>query len=64
MGNYEESGVTQLNKLKYAGKTKTGIPLRMTKKNLKHEELPHELFLTARQKSKIINAFANDIRRL
>ena len=30
---------------------------RMTKKTFQDEELPHELFLTTRQKTKIRNAF-------
>ena len=33
--------------------------LRLNKKNFKDEELPHELFLTTRQTSKIRNDFAN-----
>ena len=52
---------TQLNKLLSAAKNKTGTTLRITKKNFQDEELPHELFLTTRQKIKIRNAFANNI---
>ena len=64
MANYEEARVklinSQLNKLKSAAKNKTGTTLRTTKKNFQDEESPHELFLT-RQKSKIRNAFANNM---
>ena len=56
MANYQEAKVkltnTQLNKLKSAAKNITGRILRLTKKNFKDEELPHELFLTARQTTK------------
>ena len=65
MSNYEEAIVkltnTQLNKLKSAAKNKTGTILRIIKEKFQDEELPHELFLTTRQKSKIRNAFANNI---
>ena len=64
MVNYEEAKVklatTQLNKLesaakksKICSKNKTGAKLRITKKHFQNEELPHELFLTTRQKIKI-----------
>ena len=63
MADYEEARVkltnTQLNKLDSAAKNKTGTILGITKKNFQEEKLPHELFLTARQKTKIRNAFAN-----
>ena len=53
MANYQEVRVkltnTQLNKLKSAAKNQTRTILRLTKKNFENEELPHELFLTARQ---------------
>ena len=52
---------TQLNKLKSAAKNKTGTILRINKKNFEDEELPHELFLTIRQTSKVRNAFANNM---
>ena len=56
MANYQEAKVkltnTQLNKLKSAAKNKTGTILRLNKKNFEDEELPHELFLTARQTTK------------
>ena len=54
MANYQETKVkltnTQLNKLKFAAKNKTAKILRINKKNFEDEELPHELFLTTRQK--------------
>ena len=51
----------QLNKLKSAAKNKTGTALRLPKKNFENEELPHELFLTTKQTTKIRSAFANNI---
>ena len=39
----------------------TGTTLKITKKNVIDEELPHALFLTARQKTKIRNVFANNM---
>ena len=51
---------TQLHKWKSAAKNKTGTQ-RINKKNFEHEELPHELFLTAKQITKIRNAFANNM---
>ena len=54
MANYQEARVkltnTQLNKLKSAAKNKTGTILRLNKKNFEDKGLPHELFLTTRQK--------------
>ena len=65
MANYQEARVkltnTQLNKLKSAAKNKTGTILRLNKKNFEDEELPHELFLTTRQTTKIRNTFANNM---
>ena len=56
MVNYEEITVkltnTQLNKSRFAVKNKTETILRITKKNFQDEELPHELFLTTREKTK------------
>ena len=40
----------QLKKLKTAAKNKTGTTLRMSLKMFKEKYLPHELFLTIRQK--------------
>ena len=63
MVNYQEPRVkltnTQLKKLKSAAKNKIGTILRLNKKNVEDEELPHELFPTTRQTIKIKNAFAN-----
>ena len=46
MLNYQEVWVkltnTQLNKLKSAAKKKTQTVLRLNKKNVDYEELPHE----------------------
>ena len=65
MANYQEARVkltnTQLNKSKSAAKIKTGTIFRLYKKNFEDEELPHELFLTTRQTTKIRNAFANNM---
>ena len=48
MANYQEARIkltnTRLNKLKCAAKNKTRTILRINKKNLEDEELPHELF--------------------
>ena len=52
---------TQLKKLKSAAKYKTGIILRLNKKNFEDEEFPHELFQTTREATKIRNAFANNM---
>ena len=68
MTNYQEARVkltnTQLNKLKSAAKNKTGTILRINKKNFEDEELPHELFLTTGQTTKIRNAFASNISKI
>ena len=48
---------TQLKKLKMAFKNKTGTTLRMSNGNY----LPHELLLTIRQKTKLKNAFNNNV---
>ena len=65
MAKYEEATVkltnTQLNKLKSAARNKAGIILRLNKKNFEDKELPHELFLTARQTAKTRNAFAKNM---
>ena len=57
MANYEEA-IAKLNKLKSAAKSKTRTTLRIIKKNFQ-DELPHELFVTTRQKTKTKNPFAN-----
>ena len=63
MTNYQEARVkirnTQLNKSKSAAKSKTGTILKLNRKNVEDEELPHELFLTTVQTTQIRNAFAN-----
>ena len=65
MANYQEVRVKltnrQLNKLKSVAKNKTGTTIRLTKKNFQDEELPNESFLTPRQTTKIINAFASNV---
>ena len=47
----------QLKKVKTAVKNKTGTTLRMSLKMLDGNDLPHELLLTTRQKTKLRNAF-------
>ena len=47
----------QLKKLKTAVKIKTETTPRMSLKMLDGNDLPHELLLTRRQKSKLRNAF-------
>ena len=63
MAKYLEARVkltyTQLNKLKSEAKNKTWTILRINKKNFQEEELPHELFLTTKQTTKIRNTFVN-----
>ena len=39
----------------------TGTILRINKKNCEDEELPHELFLTTRQKTKIRNTLISNM---
>ena len=52
---------TQLKKLKTAVKNKTGTTLRMSLKMFDGNDLPHELLLTTRQKTKLRNAFNNNM---
>ena len=52
---------TQLKKLKTAVKNKTGTTLRINLKMFNGNNLPHELLLTTRQKTKIRNAFSNNM---
>ena len=47
---------TQLKKLKAAVKNKTGTTLRISSKLFNGNNLPHELLLTTRQKTKLRNA--------
>ena len=50
-----------LEKLKTAVKKKPGATLTMSLKMLDGNDLPHELLLTARQKTKLGNAFNNNM---
>ena len=52
---------TQLKKLKTAVKNKTGTTLRMNLKMLDGNDVPYELLLTTRQKTKLRNALSNNI---
>ena len=52
---------TQLEKLKTAVKNKTGTILRMSLKMFNRNDLPHKLLLTARQKTRLRNAFNNNM---
>ena len=52
---------TQLKKLKSAVKNKTGTTLRMNLKMLDGNDLPDEQLLTTRQKTKLRNAFNNNM---
>ena len=51
----------QLNKLKTAVKNQTGGTLRMNVKMLNGNNLLHELLLTTRQRTKLRNAFENNM---
>ena len=50
---------SQLIKLKSAAKNRQGLTLRMNTKMNNGKNLPHELLLTTRQKTKLRNAFEN-----
>ena len=52
---------TQLKNLKTAVKGKTGATLRMSLKIFNRNDLPHELLLTTRKKTKLRNAFNNNM---
>ena len=52
---------SQLSKLKTAVKNQTWTILRMNIKMFNGDNLPHELLLTTRQKSKLRNAFENNM---
>ena len=64
MTNYQKARVklmdTELNKLKSAAKYNTERTIKITTKNVQGEELPPELFLITRQKTKTRNAFAKN----
>ena len=51
---------TQLKELKDAVKDNTGTTLRISSKTFDGNDLPHELLLTKRQKTKLRNAFSNN----
>ena len=65
MVEYSEVSVklsdTQLKKLKTAVKSKTGATLRMSLKMFDGNGLLHELLLTTRQRTKLRNAFNNNM---
>ena len=52
---------SQIKKLKDAVKDNTGTTLRISLKMFNGNNLPHELLLTTRQKTKIRNAFNNNM---
>ena len=52
---------TQLKKLKDAVRNNTRTTLRINSKMFDGNNLPHELLLTTRQKTKIRNAFNNNM---
>ena len=52
---------TQLKKIKYAVKNKTGTILRISLKMFNGNNFPHELLLTTRQKAKLRNALNNNM---
>ena len=68
MVEYSEVNVTltdtQLEKLKTAAKNKTGTTLRMSLKISDVNNLPHELLLTKRAKTKLRNAFDDNMKQI
>ena len=52
---------SQIKKLKDAVKDNTGTTLRISLKMFDGNDLPHELLLTRRQKTKLRNAFNNNM---
>ena len=58
MLNYQ---ILTWKKLKTALKDKTGTTLRMSLKMFNVKDLPHELLLTTRQKTKLRNTFNNNM---
>ena len=52
---------TQLKKLKNAVKNKTGTTLRISLKMFNGNDLPYELLLKTRRKTKLRNAFNNNM---
>ena len=65
MVEYDKANVrlsdTQLKNLKDAVKDNTGTTLRINFKMFDGKDLPHELLLTTRQKTKLRNAFNNNM---
>ena len=53
---------TQLEKLKTTVKNNTGTTSRMSLRMFDGNDLPHELLLTTRQKTKLRNAFNNNMQ--
>ena len=53
--------VSQLDKLKNEVKNETGVTLKMNVKMFEEKNLLHELSLTATQKTKLRNAFENNM---
>ena len=51
----------QLKKLKTAVENKSGTTIRMNLKMFNGNDLPHELLLTTRQKTKLRNSFNNNM---
>ena len=52
---------TQIKKLKTAVKNKTGTTLRLSFKMFDGNDLPHELLMTTKQKTRLRNAFNNNM---
>ena len=55
---------TQLKQLKAVAKNKTETTLRMSSKMFDRNDLPHQLLLTTRQKTKLQNAFNNNMSNI
>ena len=51
----------QLSKLKIVVKNNEGTTLRLGAKNVNNEQLPHELFLTQKQMTKLRNSINNNM---
>ena len=66
MASYQVARVKLTNARlnKFVAKNKTGTILTLNKTNFEDEKLPYELFLTSRQTTKIINAFANNMLQI
>ena len=52
---------TQLTKLKTVVENQTGATIRMNFKMFNGNDLPHDLLLTTRQKTKLRNSFNNNM---